>query len=190
MTESFFLKSAAQRALTALENLRGQDGLWRYGLRSDVADASLTFWAAMPLVCAGMVNEAARRREVPPKLVVDERALESVRTWLDEVMDLNDGTIVEAASAGRAPDLPGGKPGALTAFGALLRLLAGESTSTSPSMKRTVTTVLRRGSGDGGPADSVTWCAGGRHAGAFRRTTNRGDVAKRPTGWNCGATTP
>lgn len=141
MTESFLWREAAQRALAATLRMREPNGVWRYGLRSDLADFSLTLWAALPLVSARILVADAERRGKPLPFVLDTAAPAAVQLWIAQVSDPETGAVGGGLVANAGPALPGGSPRALTAFATLLRLWKRESAATDEPLQRAVATV-------------------------------------------------
>jgi hypothetical protein len=161
MTQSPLWKQPARDALAALQSLRQRGGAWRYGLRQDVADLSLTFWAMLSIQSARLVNEDAARRERTPPFVLDEDVSAGVRAWLEEVTDPESGA-ARGPRAGEDTALPGESTAAMSAMAALLRLFARESLESTPLRLAVAAVVAAAPIKDAESAsiDVVQWWAG------------------------------
>ena len=87
LTEDSSLKTTAERAVTLIQWARDPELAWRYGIRSDDNDTSVTGWMVQALKSAERAG-----------LRVSEAAYEGAREWLDKV------TAKSGVTGYRAPD--------------------------------------------------------------------------------------
>ena len=122
LTRSPQLLKPAQQGLAILERLRDPSAVWRYGLRDDLADFSLTLWTMLPLTSARLVNEEDVRKERPPSFRLDPAARNAARTWLQSAA-VDPANLAGGGSTG--PALPAASPAAMAAFAAAVLTLDG-----------------------------------------------------------------
>ncbi len=122
MTAGVRYREPAVRALKLILATQSKSGAWQHP-GSDVDNGLGTFWAAMSLKSAELINkDAVRRGEKAPLPTEVSRALQRIVRWLDTQTDPATGIVRPASDAERAR---GATSLVLTAAGALVRIFAG-----------------------------------------------------------------
>jgi hypothetical protein len=170
VTESAILEESAQKALDFIALARNPYLAWRYGVRPGDNDTSVTGWMTLSLLAAKRVNEAALRAGRPAPFQIDETAFDGARTWIDKMTDPDTGRvgyIQQGGGPARSQELvdrfPPEKSEAMTAVGVFLRLLLGESASTSPLVRSGAELIQRlppRWDPSSGAIDMYYWYYG------------------------------
>jgi hypothetical protein len=146
-------RASAQKALDFIAKARNPGLAWRYGIRPDENDTSVTGWMTLALLAARYANEAERKAGRPEPFVVDAEAFDGVRAWLRKMTDENGrvGYKTRGSGPARTPDLveqfPGEYSEAMTAIGVLLRTLLGENPSVVPALRKGVNLCLQPSKG-------------------------------------------
>jgi hypothetical protein len=121
MTNSPLFKTSAQNGIDLVHRAQNPYMAWRYGLRPQDNDTSVTGWAVMALKSAQMSG-----------LAVDPAAFDGVRTWLDKVTEPDYGRAGYTARGNgpaRPQELldrfPADKSESMTAVAVLSRIFSG-----------------------------------------------------------------
>lgn len=143
LTGSPTLGDAAARALSALARLgsRSRAQEFRYSLREDDGDFSLTLWALLPHVAARHVDDERIRRGESGLLPVVLDWTVGGRPWLDQHLAARPGRAGDSTTLAPAPPLPADSPDAMRAFAVALRLFYGDSPKDDPALADAVAAV-------------------------------------------------
>lgn len=81
------LRPVCQRAIDFMRHSRNKQYGWRYGVKPEDTDTSLTSALSMALLTALHMNEAAIRHGAPPPLEIDPAMLAGASAWFKQVVD-------------------------------------------------------------------------------------------------------
>ncbi len=128
LTGSPLLAPFAQRGVDFVHRCQNPYLAWRYGVRPQDNDTSVSGWMTLALFTARVAG-----------LRVDDAGFDGMRAWLAKVTD------PESGRAGylRRGDTAAPRSEALTALGVVCRLLTGEDPRESPDLARGTRLVLR-----------------------------------------------
>ena len=133
LTGSPLFKQSAQNAIDFIEKCRNPYLAWRYGVRPQDNDTSVTGWMVMALKSA----KEARGIRVPPE------AFDGARAWMDKVTEPEygkSGYTARGTGPARPQDImdkfPPDKSEALTAVGILTRIFLGEDPKDSEMIRK------------------------------------------------------
>ncbi len=131
LTASPLFKESAQRGLDFIESCRNPYLAWRYGVRPQDNDTSVSGWMTLALAAGKTAG-----------LRVEEEAFQGMRAWLDKVTDPDSGRVGYTARGtgparpmDRMDRFPAEKSESLTAVGIHSRLLMGEDAARSEPIR-------------------------------------------------------
>jgi len=132
MTGSPLFKASAQNAIDFVHKCQNPYLAWRYGVRPQDNDTSVTGWMVMALKSAKISG-----------LRVDDAAFQGVKAWLDKVTEPEYGRVgytARGTGPARPQDVmdkwPADKSESLTAVGILSRVFVGEDPSKSDLIRK------------------------------------------------------
>jgi hypothetical protein len=160
LTGSPLFKQSAQSAIDFIEKCRNPYLAWRYGVRPQDNDTSVTGWMVMALKSA---REAGGLR-------VPEEAFDGAKAWIEKVTEPEYGKVgytARGTGPARPEDImdrfPADRSEALTAVGILTRIFLGENPETSEAIRKGTelcVKVLPRWDESDGSIDMYYWYYG------------------------------
>jgi biopolymer transport protein ExbD len=163
MTGSPLFRESAKRAIASIERCRNPYFAWRYGIRPQDNDTSVTTWMVMALATA---------RDAELQAPVE--AFEGAASWLEKVTEPEMG-FVGYTARGTGPSRPGGRhltfpadrSRSTTAMGIYTRMLLGQDPEKNEMIRKGVALCRERPPRwERGSVDLVYWLFGTR---ALRR---------------------
>ena len=143
MTGSTVFRAPAQRGLDFIALARNPYFAWRYGIKPGDNDTSVTGGMMMALKSAKLVNAYALDQGKAAPLVVDDKAFDGIRTWLDKVTDPATGRVgylTRGTGPARPQELidafPADKSESMTGVGMLARIFGGENVRGSDAIQK------------------------------------------------------